>query len=105
MSSEPSQVTPGQPVLVDQIAQVVLATSGVHGLHAGTTGVVATYLPGRRVAGIRAVDGGHEVHVVLVFGASVYDTAQAVRAAVQTVTPGRVDVSVEDVVSVLEVGS
>ncbi len=86
-----------QPQLVDQIAAVVLATAGVHDLHAGGAGQVATYLPGRRVSGIRAIDGGYDVHVVLAWGFPVSATAEAVRVAVQALAPGRVDVTIEDV--------
>lgn len=86
-----------QPELVDQIAAVVLATPGVHDLHPGGTGGVATYLPGRRVTGIRAIDRGYGVHVVLAWGFPVLATADAVRAAVAAIAPGRVDVTVEDV--------
>lgn len=96
-----SSSTPGgstaQPELVDQIASVVLAVPGVHDLHAGSTGQVATYLPGRRVNGIRAIKGGFDVHVVVAWGFSVFATAEAIRSAVQTLTPGRVDVTIEDV--------
>lgn len=96
VSSEPRDAA-AQPELIDQIASVVLATPGVHGVHAGGAGQAATYLPGRRVNGIRTLDGGYDVHVVLAWGFPVFATAAAVRAAVQAVAPGRVDVTVEDV--------
>ncbi|MDQ2850140.1 hypothetical protein V3G39_01535 [Dermatophilaceae bacterium Sec6.4] len=85
------------------IAHAVLATPGVHDLHAGAVGQVATYLPGRRVNGIRArpdkhdADGGYDIHIVLAWGAAALTTADAVRASVQAVAPGRVDVTIEDV--------
>lgn len=82
---------------MDLIATAVLATPGVHALHAGGVGEIATYLPGRRVAGIRTTENGYDVHVVLAWGHPVMSTADAVRAAVQSVAPGRVDVTVEDV--------
>lgn len=96
VSSEPGGAS-AQPELIDQIALVVLGTAGVHDLHAGGVGQVATYLPGRRVTGIRTVEDGYDVHVVLAWGFSVSATAAAVRAAVQALAPGRVDVTVEDV--------
>ena len=83
--------------IADVIAQTVLATPGVQALHAGAFGEVATYLPGRRVAGVRTTNGGYDVHVVTTWGSSVMATAEAVRQAVQRVAPGRVDVTVEDV--------
>ncbi|UIJ35606.1 Asp23/Gls24 family envelope stress response protein [Allobranchiibius sp. GilTou73] len=79
------------------IAAAVLATPGVHGLHAGAGGEIATYLPGRRVSGVRQLENGYDVHVVLAWGYPVMGTAEAVRAAVQQVVPGRVDVTIADV--------
>lgn len=84
--------------LADAIAAAVLAVPGVVDLHTGTFGEVATYLPGRRVNGVRVRGDGIEVHLVLRFGAPVLDTAEAVRHAVQALTPGPVDVAVQDVV-------
>lgn len=97
MSSDHTGPSSQQPELIDQIAQAVCATPGVHTLHAGGAGQVATYLPGRRVGGIRAVGNGYDVHVTLAWGFPVVATGEAVRSAVQAVTPGRVDVTVEDV--------
>ncbi|KYH45401.1 hypothetical protein [Branchiibius sp. NY16-3462-2] len=86
-----------RPELVDAIAQAVLATPGVQGLHSGRFGEVATYLPGRRVAGVRTAESGSDIHIVVAWGHPVPATADAVRAAVQRVAPGRIDVTVEDV--------
>ena len=92
------QVTVEQ--LADDLAAVVRAVPGVSALHPGALGEIGTYLPGRRVAGIRLRDeaftetstgpagtGGAarhpvEVHVVLAAGAPVRETAAAVHAAV-----------------------
>ncbi|MBO1754540.1 hypothetical protein [Allobranchiibius sp. CTAmp26] len=81
---------------VEVIAQAVLATPGVQALHAGKEHVV-TYLPTRQVRGIREAEHGYEVHVVLARDCSLLITVEAVRAAVQAVAPGRVDVTVENV--------
>lgn len=97
VSSNNHDGSTAHPELVDQIAAVVLATAGVHDLHSGGAGGVATYLPGRRVHGIRAIEGGYDVYVVLAWGFPVFATAEAVRAAVQALAPGRVDVTVQDV--------
>lgn len=90
---------------VDDLAAAVLAVPGVLDLHGGLLGEVATYLPGRRVAGIRlrdAEDGEDattEVHLVVAVDAPLHDTVEAVRAAVRPlVGPGPVHVTVEDVV-------
>ena len=50
-------VTPSE--LSEQVAAAVLSVPGVHDLHGGVLGEVATYLPGRRVNGIRLLDGAN----------------------------------------------
>ena len=83
---------------VDLLAAAVRGVPGVAALHPGMFGEVGTYLPGRRVPGIRTVGDVTEVHVSIVFDASVRDTAVRVRSAVSALTGGAVDVTVEDVV-------
>lgn len=85
------------PVDVDRIAETVLSTPGVASLHAGAFGEVGTYLPGRRVAGIRQGDDGTHVHVVLHWDAEVLKVGDAVRDAVESLTQGPVHVVVEDI--------
>ena len=69
-------------------------------MHTGAFGEVATYLPGRRVAGVRLLPDLCEVHVVLAWGTSVRDAAAAIRAAVAGAgVHTRVDVTIEDVVT------
>ena len=79
----------------------VLAVPGVHDLHGGVIGEVATYLPGRRVSGIRLREAGSdtssEVHVVLDWDSPVLPTADAVRSRLEGLVPGPVHVVVEDV--------
>ncbi|CAN5338141.1 hypothetical protein BH11ACT6_BH11ACT6_00130 [soil metagenome] len=84
--------------LVDEIASAVTAVAGVADLHGGMFGEAATYLPGRRVPGIRLNDEDTEIHVSLLFGYHVRDTAEAVRDAVAQLVAGPVHVTVEDVV-------
>lgn len=88
---------------VDLVAAAVLAVPGVTRLHSGPWGEVATYLPGRRVAGVRNVrtvegvdDEALEIHVAVSDDATCLQTAAAVRAAVSTIVRSRVDVVVED---------
>jgi uncharacterized alkaline shock family protein YloU len=83
----------------DDVAAAVMSVPGVARLHAGMFGEVGTYLPGRRVPGVRITDDGTEVHVVLIFGIPVRETAERIRDAVAAVVEGRVDVTVEDVVA------
>ncbi|MEO3937704.1 hypothetical protein V3N99_13240 [Dermatophilaceae bacterium Soc4.6] len=84
---------------VDAVALAVRQVPGVADLHGGAMGEVGTYLPGRLVRGIRLRPEATEVHVTLLFGAPVRETASAVRTAVALVVPGAVDVVVEDVES------
>jgi len=67
--------SPGHPLeIADLIEQVVLKVPGVSALHGGLFGEVATYLPGRRVSGIRVRDDVSEVHVVITWGTPVLAT-------------------------------
>lgn len=85
------------PELADVVADVVLAVPGVAGLHGGMFGEAGTYLPGRRVAGVRLGEDGADIHLSVVFGVPVRETAEAVRRAVAALVPGPVHVSIEDV--------
>jgi uncharacterized alkaline shock family protein YloU len=96
--------TPQDPVVAgsaaevaDLVAAAVRAVPGVADLHAGSFGEVATYLPGRRVAGVRIREDITDVHVVTLWGAPVPATADAVRFAVQPIVSTPVHVVVEDV--------
>ena len=82
----------------DQIATAVLAVPGVAGLHAGMFGEVATYLPGRRVTGVRIGADAVEVHVSVLVDVPIRATASAIRQTVALLTPLPVDVTVEDIV-------
>lgn len=85
--------------LSEILAEHVTAVPGVAELHGGMFGETATYLPGRKVAGIRIDDAGTEVHVAVEFGAPVGETAEAIRGVVAELTSGPVHVVVEDVIS------
>ncbi|KQT91531.1 hypothetical protein ASG49_10940 [Marmoricola sp. Leaf446] len=97
-SSElPVEPEPVEPDPVDRVADAVVRVPGVTGLHAGSYGEVATYLPGRRVAGVRQRDGITEVHVTVAMGTAILEAATQVRTAVEAVTGDEVHVVVEDV--------
>lgn len=82
----------------ERVAAVVRGVPGVIALHPGMFGEVGTYLPGRRIAGVRISAETIDVHIVVVFGAPVRRTAAAVRTAVGALYPGRaINVTVEDV--------
>ncbi|WP_203433494.1 Asp23/Gls24 family envelope stress response protein [Jiangella asiatica] len=84
--------------MADTVAAAVRDIDGVAELHGGLFGEVGTYLPGRRVLGVRLdVVGNAEIHVVLRWGFSIPATADAVRRRVWGLVPGVVDVVVDDV--------
>jgi len=88
--------TVGEPD-AEYIATAVLSVAAVAGLHGGAFGEVATYLPGRRVTGVRVTDDGVWVHVVGRYPVPVAVTVAAVRAAVAPHASGLpVHVTVED---------
>ncbi|MDH6680916.1 putative alkaline shock family protein YloU [Rhodococcus sp. LBL1] len=80
----------------ERAAEAALAVPGVTGLHGGEFGAVATYLPGRRVTGIRIDDESCSVHVTVRYPADLFATAERIRAAVRTVVEVPVDVTIED---------
>ena len=89
---------PPDPLDPDSVAVGVLAVPGVVGLHPGIYAEVASYLPGRRVVGVRCDGRTVEVHVVLRWGAPVLATAEAIRRSLTALGASTVDVVVEDVV-------
>lgn len=85
----------------DLVAARALACPSVAALASGLAGQAATYLPGRRVAGVRWGDEICEVAVVLrLDGRPLPELAEEVRRAVEPVAGGRaVDIVITDVVS------
>ncbi len=93
MSSVPAAPEPAPDILV----AVTLACPYVAAMSGGVLGEVATYLPGRRVRGIRLGTDDIDVHVIGVFGPSIAEIVDQVRLAVESVALGRtVSVHVED---------
>lgn len=87
-----------KPLDVDQLAARVRQVPDVADLSGGTVGEVATYLPGRRVAGIREHEGRVEIHLALGGSQPAPQTVSEVRTAVKEMVDGRpVDVVVDDI--------
>ena len=85
-------------VNVDALAGLVGACPSVARLGSPRSGGTTTYLPGRRVAGLRIGPDRIDVEVVARWGFSVADVAADIRRAVAMVAPDRrVDVMVADV--------
>ncbi|WP_066582731.1 Asp23/Gls24 family envelope stress response protein [Cellulomonas timonensis] len=93
-TASPSGATPGP---ADAVRAAVLGVPGVNAMHGGVFADVATYLPGRRVTGVRLEPERTEVHVVVTPDNPIPGVADAVRAAVQHIRPEPVDVYVEDI--------
>ncbi len=87
-----------EPVDPDAVAAAALGRADVVALGAGAFGEVATYLPGRRVPGVRIADGELEVHIVARWGPPLPTIAGRVRHAVEPLSGGRpVAVVVDDI--------
>ncbi|MDJ0392237.1 hypothetical protein QMK17_02685 [Rhodococcus sp. G-MC3] len=85
--------------LADTIAAAALSVAGVAALHGGEFGEIATYLPGRKVLGVR-VDAVHcDIHISAEYPSDVNGVARGVRAAVQPLVSVPVSVTVEDVIA------
>jgi uncharacterized alkaline shock family protein YloU len=83
---------------LEAVAAAALGCPLIAGLTGGRLGEIATYLPGRRVVGVRELDGTVEVHVVARWGTPLPKVADVVRAAVAPHAGGRpVSVFVEDI--------
>ncbi len=87
-------MTPPDP---DVIAAAVEGCASVAALSGGPSGTVATYLPGRRVTGVRILEAAVEVHVVGAWGTTVVDLAAEIRSALLPLLDVQtVEVVVED---------
>jgi hypothetical protein len=83
--------------VAEQVAAVVLAVPGVVRLHGGPFGGLGTYLPGKRVTGVRIDDAGTEVHVVVSTLEPIPLTGARIQRAVSAVAPMPVRVHVDDI--------
>ena len=82
----------------ESVAATVRALPGVADLYAGGIAPLATYLPGKRVVGVRFDEESVQVALVVAAGSSAPSAAGQVRAALADVAAGRrVDVHVGDV--------
>ncbi|GAB3561866.1 hypothetical protein GCM10027445_01380 [Amycolatopsis endophytica] len=75
-------MTAGVEIDAGRIATAVQACPLVAGLHSGRLGEIATYLPGRRVPGVRIRPEEITVGVIGRYPAPVTDIGREVRAAV-----------------------
>jgi len=112
-SNEPTQASADGPAsdptapgaeLADDVVAAVVAVPGVAAMHSGRFGEVATYLPGRRVAGVRVRADLVEVHVTANWGSDLLPLADAIRLAAASVASRTVHVVIQDVLGPIEDG-
>ena len=95
--SPPASGEAEPPTAAEAIAEAVRAIPSVAVLGGGTVTQMATFLPGRRVVGVRLGEDTVEVHVTARYGASLPDLGEEVRRTVAPLAPGLdVDVFVDD---------
>jgi hypothetical protein len=83
---------------VDLVAATVRACPGVDELHGGQPGGIATYLPGRRIDGLRVDRYAIEVQVRARWGTPAMEVAAQIRGALAVIAAGRrIDVTIADV--------
>jgi hypothetical protein len=88
---------PEDAVDVDGVEAAVVACPAVASMSAGRFGEVATYLPGRRVAGIRANDTDVEIHIVARHGYVIQHVTARIAAATRSLVGDRLlTVAVDD---------
>ncbi len=74
---------------VDAVTAAVRGCAGVDGLHGGQPGGISTYLPGRRVDGVRIDTCVLEVHVRACWGIPASEVANQIRHALAFAAAGR----------------
>ncbi|MBV9821590.1 MAG: hypothetical protein JO144_05050 [Actinobacteria bacterium] len=96
--TEPAEPTLVDGIDIDAVATAVRGCPAVDDLDGGLLGGAVTYLPGRRVPGVRIADGRLEVHVRGRWNQPVTVIAEQVRQALAPLTGSRpVDVVLSDI--------
>jgi len=96
--TSPTEAALVEGVDVDAVAAAVRRCPAVDDLDGGRLGAVGTYLPGRRVPGIRIEDGRIEVHVRSTWNSSASAVATQIRIALRALAGGRpIDIVLSDV--------
>jgi hypothetical protein len=102
MTAVPSAPShPDPAALAERVAAAVTAHPAVAGLHGGAYGAVATWLPGRRLVGVRIGEGDEPVEVAVVLHPDrpIPDVVRALRREVSGLCGGAaVDITVADIV-------
>ena len=102
MTSPPNGAVPGPAVIdgvdIDMLAMTVRQCAGVSALDGGAYGEVATYLPGRKVAGVVMGDDRITVQVRSRWGIPAPELAALITTAASSFSGGRrIDVVIADI--------
>ncbi len=82
----------------DIVSTIVSNLPDVAGLSVGAFGEVASYLPGRKILGVRVDDDAVEVHIVARYGKALGTIAEQIGSALAPVLAGRpLQVFVDDI--------
>jgi hypothetical protein len=102
MTAVPSAPSPPDPVaLAERVAAAVTAHPAVACLHGGLYGAVVTYLPGRKLVGVRIGEADEPVEVAVVLRPErpIPDVVRGLRREVSRLCGGAaVDITVADIV-------
>jgi hypothetical protein len=83
---------------VDAVHDAVVACTGVAGLGTGLPGSSATYLPGRRVPGVRVSPNAVELEIRAAWDSSAPQIFAEIQQVLAIVAPGRrIDVTIADI--------
>ena len=82
----------------DAVVAAALSCPTVAGMSSGKAAEIATYLPGRRVRGVRITQGEVELRVIARWGPFIPGIAEEVRSAVRPLVDGaQVSVYIDDI--------
>ncbi|CAN5807991.1 hypothetical protein BH23ACT12_BH23ACT12_24150 [soil metagenome] len=82
----------------EAVAERALQSRSVSGLYPGGAVEVATYLPGKRISGVRVREDEVEIHVVARWASPLTEVAEEVRSLVSPLAGGLpVSVYIDDV--------
>ena len=102
MTSAPDPRDPSSGVVegvdVDAVHDAVAACTGVAGLGTSLPGSTATYLPGRRVPGVRVSPDAVELEIRAAWDSSAPQIFAEIKQALAVLAPGRrIDVTIADI--------
>jgi hypothetical protein len=97
-----TEAQPGATIVdgvdIDAVHAAIAGCPGVSSVGSGTVASLTTYLPGRRVSGIRVNPDSLEIEIVALWGASVGELNTRIRQALAPlVSHRRLDITVADI--------